>query len=53
MPHKEFESIEDINNYLLEHKEVADYVKERGGKGKALLLMFDETYREVGQAPGP
>jgi biotin carboxylase len=41
MPHEEFQSIEDINNYLLEHKEVADYIKERGGKGKALMLMFD------------
>ncbi|MDX1461348.1 MAG: hypothetical protein R3348_09865, partial [Xanthomonadales bacterium] len=28
-PHPEFESIEDINNYLLEHKEVVDYVKRR------------------------
>lgn len=42
MPHEEFQSIEDINNYLLEHKEVVDYIKERGGKGKALFLMFDE-----------
>ena len=41
MPHEEFQSIEDINNYLLEHKEVVDYIKERGGKGKALFLMFD------------
>ena len=31
-PHEEFESIEDINNYLLEHKEVVDYIKGRGGK---------------------
>ena len=28
----EFESIEEINNYLLEHKEVVDYIKKRGGK---------------------
>ena len=26
IPHEAFESIEDINNYLLEHKAVADYV---------------------------
>jgi biotin carboxylase len=41
-PHEEFESIEDINNYLLEHKEVIDYIKQRGGKPVAVFLMFDE-----------
>jgi len=40
--HAEFESIEDINNYLLEHKEVIDYIKGRGGKPVAVFLMFDE-----------
>lgn len=42
MPHEEFTSIEDINNYLLEHKEVVEYIKSRGEGGKALFLMFDE-----------
>lgn len=42
LPHDEFESIEDINNYLLEHKEVVEYIKSRGDGGKALFLMFDE-----------
>jgi biotin carboxylase len=41
-PHPEFESIEDINNYLLQHKEVRDYIKGRGGSPKAVFLMFDE-----------
>jgi len=41
-PHREFESIEDINNYLLEHKEAIDYIKGRGPNGKAVFLMFDE-----------
>ena len=41
-PHAEFESIEDINNYLLEHKEVIDYIRGRGGKPVAVFLMFDE-----------
>jgi len=41
-PHEEFESIEDINNYLLEHKEVVDYIEGRGGKPVATFLMFDE-----------
>ena len=41
-PHAEFESIEDINNYLLEHKEVIDHIKSRGGRPVATFLMFDE-----------
>jgi biotin carboxylase len=43
IPHAIFNSIEEINNYLLEHKEVADYLAGRGGKPKALFLMFDQT----------
>jgi biotin carboxylase len=46
MPHEVFQSIEDINNYLLEHKEVADYVTRRG-PGKAMFLMFDEKTEEL------
>jgi len=41
MPHEPFESIEDINNYLLGHPEVRDFIKRRR-HGKALFLMFDE-----------
>ncbi|MGZ8576293.1 MAG: biotin carboxylase [Actinomycetota bacterium] len=37
-----FESIEDICNYLLGHKEVVDYVRGRGPGGKVVFLMFDE-----------
>jgi biotin carboxylase len=37
-PYREFTSIEDINNYLLSHKEVLDHV--RGGL--ALFVFFDE-----------
>ena len=47
LPHSIFESIEDINNYLLEHKEVADYIDRRGPGGKALFLMFDEQTEEL------
>lgn len=45
IPHDEFQSIEDINNYLLQHPEVQDYLKTRkksGKKSKAMFLMFDE-----------
>jgi hypothetical protein len=42
MPHRPFTSIEDINNYLLGHKEVVDYIRARGPGGKAVFLFFDE-----------
>jgi hypothetical protein len=54
-PHEAFESIEDINNYLLEHKEVIDFVEERrvsGKKSKALFLMFDERTEELAEKLG-
>lgn len=41
-PHDEFESIEDVNNHMLQHKDVIDHVKKRGGKPAATFLMFDE-----------
>jgi hypothetical protein len=46
--HEEFTSIEDINNYLLQHKQVIDYLRTRAERkglqapGKAVFLMFDE-----------
>lgn len=52
LPHAEFQSIEDIVNYLLEHKEVVDYVHKRGGKGKALFLMFDEKTEALAKQLG-
>jgi len=46
LPHEEFQSIEDINNYLLQHKDVVDYVERAGGRPVAVFLMFDaETER--------
>lgn len=41
-PHRPFTSIEDINNYLLSHKEVIDFIRSKGGRPKAVFLMFDE-----------
>lgn len=41
-PHPEFESIEEINNYLLENKETFDWIRKRGGRPKAVFLMFNE-----------
>ena len=41
-----FESIEEIVNYLLGHKEVADLVRA-GGPGNAVFLMFDEETEQL------
>ncbi len=47
-----FDSIEEICNYLLGHKEVVDRIAANGGAGKAVFLMFDEqteaSAREAG-----
>ena len=51
LPHDVFGSIEDINNYLLHHKDVIDHVERRGG-GRAVFLMFDEKTEELA-ASGP
>ena len=55
-PHEEFQSIEDINNYLLTHSEVRDFIESRkmNGKsaGKALFLMFDEKTEALAKKAG-
>ncbi len=51
-PHAEFQSIEDINNYLLQHKEVIDYIQARGGKPRLVFLMFDETTEKLAREIG-
>lgn len=55
MPHDEFTSIEDINNYLLQHPEVIRYIQSNavnGNMGKALFLMFDEKTEKLARAIG-
>jgi len=55
IPHDEFESIEDINNYLLQHPAVQDYLKTRakdGNAGKAMFLMFDEKTEKLAKKLG-
>ncbi|HVH42643.1 MAG TPA: biotin carboxylase [Labilithrix sp.] len=44
-----FHSIEEINNYLLEHKTIVDYIKKttNGGPGRAVFLFFDEQTEEI------
>jgi hypothetical protein len=49
-PHAEFTCIEDINNYLLEHKEVVDFLRadRRGHDGaQAAFLMFDAKTESI------
>jgi biotin carboxylase len=41
-----FDSIEEIVNYLLGHKEIGDLVRSRG-PGKAAFLMFDEETEDL------
>jgi hypothetical protein len=52
VPHAEFQSIEDINNYLLSHKEVVDFIGDRGGKPKFVFLMFDEKTEKLSKELG-
>ncbi len=51
-PHPQFNSIEDINNYLLQHKEVLDYIRSFGGRPKAVFLMFDEETERLAREAG-
>ncbi|MEZ5594276.1 MAG: biotin carboxylase [Gammaproteobacteria bacterium] len=48
----EFRSMEDVNNYLLDHKDVIAHFKKRGGKGKLLLVMFDEETEDLAKDLG-
>jgi D-alanine-D-alanine ligase-like ATP-grasp enzyme len=52
LPHEEFASIEDINNYLLQHKDVVEWIERRGGKPAATFLMFDEKTEEIAREIG-
>lgn len=51
-PHEEFESIEGINNYLLQHKDVIDLIERRGGRPVATFLMFDEKTEALAKEIG-
>lgn len=55
IPHDEFTSIEDINNYLLQHPEVQAYLnlrKKGRSTGKAMFLMFDEKTEKLAKKLG-
>jgi biotin carboxylase len=46
--HAEFDSMEDVCNYMLMHKEVIDRIKKAGkGPAKLLFVMLDEKTEEI------
>jgi len=56
IPHDDFEGIEDINNYLLQHPEVQEYINSRkNGKkkaGKVMFLMFNAKTEKLAKKLG-
>ncbi|TWP33525.1 biotin carboxylase [Leekyejoonella antrihumi] len=46
-PYVEFESSEQINNYLLRDPEVQAYLKSRGGRPMIAMVFFDEEAEEL------
>ena len=51
-PYVEFESMEDVCNYLLEDREVLERVKKNGPGGKAVFVMFDDETEAAAAAAG-
>ena len=50
---REFQSMEDVCNYLLSHKEVVDRIGKAGkGPAKLLFVMFDEETEELSREIG-
>jgi biotin carboxylase len=46
-PYVEFESSEDINNYLLRDAEVQAFLASRGGRPKVAMVFFDEQTEQI------
>ncbi len=46
-PPVEFESAEQINNYLLRDPEVQQYLRKRGGRPRIAMVFFDEETEEI------
>src|SRR4051795_5787434 len=51
-PYREFESMEDLCNYLPPHKEVLDWMRGRGSGGKVVFVMFDGDTEAAAAAAG-
>jgi biotin carboxylase len=52
LPYREFESMEDICNYLLGHKEVLDRIASGKRGGKCVFVMFDDETETLAAAAG-
>ncbi len=46
-PYVEFESGEEINNYLLLHPEVRAFMQRNGGRPKVAMVFFDEETEKI------
>ncbi|MEX3070661.1 hypothetical protein AB3Y13_02480 [Vibrio alginolyticus] len=44
---RDFESMENLVNYLVSHKDSIDMFERKGSKGKILTVMFDETTEQL------
>ncbi|HEY1322661.1 MAG TPA: hypothetical protein VGF32_20560, partial [Streptosporangiaceae bacterium] len=51
-PYVEFESSEQINNYLLRDPEVREYLRRRGGTPMVAMVFFDEETEEICREQG-
>ncbi len=51
-PYIEFESSEQINNYLLRDAEVREYLRHRGGVPKVAMVFFDSETEEICREQG-
>ncbi len=51
-PYVEFESSEQINNYLLRDAEVREYLGRRGGTPMVAMVFFDEETEEICREQG-
>jgi len=51
-PYIEFESSEQINNYLLRDAEVREHLHRRGGAPKVAMVFFDEETEEICREQG-
>jgi biotin carboxylase len=46
-PYVEFESAEEINNHLLRHPEVQEFIGRRGDTAKVCMVFFDEETEQI------
>jgi biotin carboxylase len=51
-PYVEFESSEQINNYLLRDAEVREHLRRRGGIPRIVMVFFDEETEEICREQG-